>query len=665
MSPSKHQNRRRKDSSREPPTIDLKATVVDEGRAATTDAAGAPVTAPAEAPSAGEGAIPAAPVEPAATAGEGSPSPAGSPDADTPPVEVRTPFVTAIDPAPADEAHASSGPSGGTQANAPESSAVGTAGDAPPAGDNSGPASSTLAGTSPGSDLSDSAGSSGATTSFTGPERAGTDTRPDSTAVADEGPALDSNGTAAGEDRSVSAESNRDAVDPTVPVADEDLGRSRGSVPPVGGPGSAPPPERRSAGFGSLAGAGLLGGLIGAGLLYGLQTWRSSQAPDDPRIAQIEQRLGALPRADALQGLDRRIAALESAQTQLGQRVGTAQSLAERAAARAEEAANRPAPAAPGAPAPDRPAPPAAEPGPAAPSAPPAPTAGPDLANRLAALEDQVRNPAAATELANRLGALETQLRERTEASTGADQALERRLGETRQALEGRVAETSQGLERRLTEATQRLEARIGETSQALEQRVAASDQRIEALGRQLAEWNPDAIRAGLRVVLADRLNDALNQGAPFADVLGSLRGFAVAPERLQALEPLAASGAPTVAALRQDFGPLSERIERTARGEAEGVVDRLLRMTDKVVSVRSLGDPNSNAVPDLLARIENALDRGALRDAAAAWDALPEASRRVGEDWGRRLKARVAAEEAARGIASDAIAALNAQGRR
>ena len=32
MSPSKHNNRRRKDPSREPPTIDLKATVVDEGR---------------------------------------------------------------------------------------------------------------------------------------------------------------------------------------------------------------------------------------------------------------------------------------------------------------------------------------------------------------------------------------------------------------------------------------------------------------------------------------------------------------------------------------------------------------------------------------------------------------------------------------------------------
>jgi hypothetical protein len=290
---------------------------------------------------------------------------------------------------------------------------------------------------------------------------------------------------------------------------------------------------------------------------------------------------------------------------------------------------------------------------------------GPDLANRLAALESQVRDPAAVTDLANRLGSLETQLRERAEAAATADQALERRLTETSQSLEQRLNETVQRLEGRVAETGQTLERRLTETGQTLDRRLAETDQRTQALARQLAEWNPEAIRAGLRVVLADRLNDAINQGAPFADVLGSLRGFAIAPERIQALEPLAASGAPTAAALRQDFDPLAERIERAARGEAEGVVDRLWRMADKVVSVRAVGDPNSTEVPDLVARIENALDRGALREAVAAWDALPEASRRVADDWGRRLKARVAAEEAARGVASDAIAALNASGRR
>jgi hypothetical protein len=727
VSQSKHNNRR-KGSRREPPTIDLKATVVDEGRTpgakpqdtataggdgrapgASPDAAqtsrdiagdegrarsdsvqavDAGSTPPAEGPT-GEGSAVLVSTGDPAAAGDGSVATA---DAVAAPVEVRTPFVTSFDAPRAGDETGSAPVSGGGSA----------ASDAAAAMDDG-----RLPHAASGSETSEPAALAAGPMPAGGSEGSGPDTLADRIAIANEGPAP-----AAGKEGPDGAStmsrsdggsaSGRAAIDPTVPVADEDLARSsRGSVPPMSG-GVPPAPERRSSGFGALAGAGLLGGLVGAGLVYGLQTWRAGQAPADPRLAQIEQRLNALPRADAAQGLDRRIAALETAQNDLTQRIGAAQSLAERAAARAEEAANRPAPSAPPAPAaapapsgqtapsapPETPAP-AAQPAPSAdvpaPVAPPVPVAGPgpELASRLAELESQVRNPAAVTDLANRLGALETGLRERAEASTSADQALERRLAEANQGLERRIAETGQGLERRLAETNQglerqlaetvqRLEGRIAETGQGLERRLtetgqgldrrlAEADQRTQALARQLQEWNPEAIRAGLRVVLADRLADALGQGAPFADVLGSLRGFAIAPERVQALEPLAASGAPTVAALRQEFGSVAERIERVSRGEAEGVVDRLLRMTDKVVSVRAVGDPNSNAVPDLVARIESALERGALRDAGAAWDALPEASRRVAQGWGQRLKARIAADEAARGIAADAIAALNA----
>jgi hypothetical protein len=452
-------------------------------------------------------------------------------------------------------------------------------------------------------------------------------------------------------------------------------------VPPISGGGAPPVPERRSPGFGPLAGAGLLGGLVGAGLIYGLQTWRSAQAPADPRLAQIEQRLNALPRTDAVQGFERRIAALETAQTDLNQRIGTAQSLAERAARRQAAAGSRRPGNARGAivgtdragrsRGPDGTACACRRTGTHAGSGrgsgprarqPPrgARNPGPHAPARSRRARKPGRHPRGPAPRACR-GRDHGEPGARTGASRTSSQGLERRIAETGQGLERQLAETVQRLEGRIGETGQGLERRLTETGQGLDRRLAETDQRTQALARQLAEWNPEAIRAGLRVVLADRLIDTLNQGVPFADVLGSLRGFSPAPERVQALEPLAASGAPTVVALRQEFGSVSERIERASRGEAEGVVDRLLRMTDRVVSVRAVGDPNSKAVPDLVARIESALERGALRDAAAAWDALPEASRRVAEGWGQRLKARIAADEAARGIAADAIAALNA----
>jgi hypothetical protein len=417
---------------------------------------------------------------------------------------------------------------------------------------------------------------------------------------------------------------------------------------PPGGAAAPVRPERRSAGFGSLLTAGILGGLVGAGALYGLQTLRPVQAPNDPRIAEIQHRLAALPRGDAAQGLERRIGAVEAAQGDVAQRLAAAQSLAERAAARAEEAANRPAPApnvTPGiAPAADAPGAAAA-----APAADPAALEA--LTGRLAALEEQVRNPPAVAELTSRFGALEEQVR-----NPPAVAELATRLG-TIEGQTGQRIEANAG-------ATQALERQVAEAAtarQTLDRRLGETDQRVGDVQRQLQQWSPQAVQAGLRTVLAGRLNEALAQGAPFADVLGGLRRFEADPARLQALEPVAATGAPTAAALQQEFRPLAERIVRETRGEADTITERLLRMADRVVTVRAVDDPGSNAVPAVVARIEGALARGALADAAAAWDSLPEQARQVSAAWGQRLRARVAADGAARAIAADSVAALNA----
>jgi hypothetical protein len=583
---------RRRRPHREPAILDLKPTVVDDGRTPPAPAAGAGddgrTSSEAAAPAAGEGAASA---------------PTNDLDAE---------------------------PAAGTDANAvhgaawPDASAVASEGSSTAPGSVPGAAGHDAAGSVPGIAAHDAPGSATGTLN-------------------------------ADADRSV----ERDTVEPTVPVADADFTPPpAGSVPPVAAAASRDEAPRRGAGFGSLLTAGVLGGLIGAGALYGLQSLRPAQPVVDPRIAEIQQRLAALPRTDAGPGLERRIAAIETAQTDIGQRLGAAQSLAERAAARAEEAANRPAPA-PGTPAPGTSAPGTSAPGTPAPATPApaaagAPAANPaalnDLTGRLAALEGQVRNPPpAVAELTNRLGTLERQIGERVQANTTATQTLERRLAET--------AGATQGLEGRLAEAAT---ARQG-LEQRLEQRLGQNDQRIADLQRQLAQWSPQAVQAGLRTVLAGRLNDALAQGAPYADILNGLRRFEADPARVQALEPLAASGAPTAAALQQEFRPLAERIVRDTRGEADTIAERILRMADRVVTVRAVDDPASNAVPAVVARIENALSRGALGDAAAAWDSLPEGARQASAAWGGRLKARVAAEQAARAIASDSVAALNA----
>ena len=368
------------------------------------------------------------------------------------------------------------------------------------------------------------------------------------------------------------------------------------------------PPERRTSPA-ALIGAGLFGGLVGAGLVYGMQTWQEPQArQDDPRLAQLEQRVNALgqqrpPQGGDTQALQGRIQALETARAAVDQRLQGIQSTAERAAARAEEAMNRPVPQPPQAP----------------------------------------QNNTALTELTNRLSALENQVR------TGAQNAAN-------------AANAVQALDRRLSDQDRRTadqDRRLAE----LEQRLTEQGQRFAALSRQVTEENQGAeaaSQAGIRVVLAGRLNDALRNGTPYADVLDGLRKAGADQGRLSALEPFAQEGAPTAAALAQSFKPLASTILREERAASGDWGDRVLRMFDKVVTVRPVNEPGSSGVPSLVARIEQALARGDVADAVAAWEALPEPSRRLSEEWGRQAKARAQAGQASQAIASDALAALN-----
>jgi hypothetical protein len=250
------------------------------------------------------------------------------------------------------------------------------------------------------------------------------------------------------------------------------------------------------------------------------------------------------------------------------------------------------------------------------------------------------------------MGTLEAQLRQDLQAAGGSLQALERRLAEQDQ----RLAAATEPAERRLSE----LEQRLGTATQPLERRLSELEQRLAGLTRQVAEGGSDATRAGTRVVLAERLHDALREGAPYADVLAGLRRFTPDPGHLAPLEAYAEGGAPSAAALAQGFKPIGERLRREARQGAEDWTDRLLRMADKVVTVRAVNEPGEPGVPATVARIEDALARGSLSDAAAAFDSLSDTARQAAAEWGEQLKQRAQAEAAARTVAADAVAALN-----
>jgi hypothetical protein len=379
-----------------------------------------------------------------------------------------------------------------------------------------------------------------------------------------------------------------------------------------------PEPKRR-AGLGGLLAASILGGLIGAALAVAAERyWLKGADQTGARMTQIEQRLAAPSRTD-VGPLEQRLSALEARQRETAQQAQAAQAAAQAAA---ERAASRPAEAGS--------------------TAQPAAGLDPTVLERIEA----------------RLAALESQTHGQAEAASQGARAVEERVaeqGKQMAALEPRLAEQ----DRRLGEVATR-SSEQGQRLAALWGQLGQQGQQLEELAKKLFERGPEGT-AALRVVAADRVIDALRDGAPFPEAFAALNRLGADPQRLSAVEPFAKSGAPTAGALAQEFKPVAQKILSEARGPAESWSDRLSRMVEGIVTVRPVGDAGQTTVPGLVARIDDALARGALADAAAAWDALPESARRGAEAFGRKLKGRAAAEDAARTVSNQALAALDA----
>lgn len=201
-----------------------------------------------------------------------------------------------------------------------------------------------------------------------------------------------------------------------------------------------------------------------------------------------------------------------------------------------------------------------------------------------------------------------------------------------------------------------------------LDTRAADAEKRLttltEGLGRvsaDLARVSPAAIQAGLRVVVAGRLDDALRSGAPLKPAIGALAKLGTDPALLAPLQPFADAAPPSAAALAAEFKPIAAAMTAVPPKPDETWLDKGKRLVGKVVTVRAIGDGSGADLPGLIAKIESALARGAVGEAKAAWDRLPEDKRRQSAAFGERLGGRAAAEDAARRIGAQSLAALDA----
>ncbi|MCP4565656.1 MAG: hypothetical protein GY873_15860 [Bosea sp.] len=279
---------------------------------------------------------------------------------------------------------------------------------------------------------------------------------------------------------------------------------------------------------------------------------------------------------------------------------------------------------------------------------------GPDEDARLAELTKRVESLQAQGAT---IGAIDRKAAAAAESAAKASseaQANAARLAELAKAAPAGASVPS-GLTEKLDRADSTAAA-ARDAAATLGQRLAG----VEAAAKNAAQPSRQAIAAA-RVVLAERIRDAIGSGRPFQTDLAALGD--IPADQKTALAAVAGTGAPTRDKLLAQFKSHHALFVRETTPAANSWEDKLLGLASRVVTIRPVGDSGSSDPATLPIRLEGALAQNDVVKAAEFWAQLPEPARRGSEAFGAALKQRASAETTINRIAQDAVAALGTAG--
>lgn len=303
------------------------------------------------------------------------------------------------------------------------------------------------------------------------------------------------------------------------------------------------------------------------------------------------------------------------------------------------------------------------------------------VSSRLTAIEGQLRDlttrPNAARnggdskaleELATRIERLEKSAF--TPQSPLNDPALSNRLASAENATKA-FADDIGSLNRRvddLAAAVRELRMRVDAATpidksefDAMGNRIAALEKSAGLMESEIGKRATVTSDRAVRLALAtSALRAQVERGEPFVAELAAARPLA--PENaFAALEPFAASGVPSNAALARELASLVPALRNAASTTPPGAgfFERLKSNAGRLVRIRPTEDSASDDPIAVIGRIETEAARldvaGALDDLAK----LPEPVRAPAQSWIEKAQARVKAIATSRQLAADAIGAL------
>jgi hypothetical protein len=278
--------------------------------------------------------------------------------------------------------------------------------------------------------------------------------------------------------------------------------------------------------------------------------------------------------------------------------------------------------------------------------APPAdPKALDELTRRVAKLEATPPSPASDAALAARIAALEAEVKAMTATQLSVGRRDDEILAAARDARARADASAAA-----LAELTQKIPAATERSElEALANRVTAVERSEKA-----AESGDRALRLALA---ATALNNAVERGDAFAAELATAKALGADAKLVAALEPFARSGVPSAAALARQFSELAPSLQ--ASGAREGVLARLQLNAEKLIRIRRVDEPAGNDAAAIVARAEAKVSRSDIAGAVSELAQLPPDARAPAETWIKSAQARIAAIDASRRLAGDALSGL------
>lgn len=274
------------------------------------------------------------------------------------------------------------------------------------------------------------------------------------------------------------------------------------------------------------------------------------------------------------------------------------------------------------------------------------------LTDRIAALEEQSRAPADTPDrlqaLADRVAAVEQQAKAPPPEPAVRPEAID--------DLQARVETLAGSLDSEVRNSA--------EDVARLETRLSDMQARLDELGRQLQATRSGQEKAGAFLLAANQLAAATATSGNFDSELQAVRAAAPKGDEVaRALDVLAqhaADGVPSLAVLRNRFGPqASAAVDASVVGSGEGVVGQALTRIASLVTVRRTDTADEGGLDALLLRAETALAAGDLPGAIQAVRKLDGAPAQAVSQWLAAAEARAAVDAATRALQSQALAGV------